>query len=51
MCFASNPFVTSSGIPVTARWSALILSVRKNFYLNDLILIIVHCIAVEETDI
>jgi hypothetical protein len=23
MCFASNPFVSSKGIPTTARWSGL----------------------------
>jgi hypothetical protein len=41
MAFASNPFVTSTGVPTTARWFVQTQNVKENFYLKDQIQTIV----------
>jgi hypothetical protein len=41
MAFASEPLVGSNNVCATARWFVQIQNVKENFYLNDLILIIV----------
>jgi len=48
MAFADSPFVSSKGIPTTARWFALILNAEQNIYLKDLIQNLAQFIVLKE---